>query len=85
MQASDQDDSDSEESDASEADGGLVLVKKKQPLGDDEGEGQEGEGDSLLRKTKEKKMRITSDGVAAAGVARKSVFDDDGAAVVSDQ
>ncbi len=80
--------SDSEDSDSSEADGGLVLVQKKhrEGGGGDEGEGSEPDEDaaaaSLLQKGK-KKMRITSDGVAAVGVATKRVFDEDGAAVVS--
>lgn len=78
------------DSDSSEADGGLVLVQKKK-----RSEGGEGDGDGmgpeedaafadLLQKgkKKEKKMKITSDGVAAAGVATKKVFDDDGAAEV---
>lgn len=82
--------SDSEDSDSSEADGGLVLVQKEHP----EGGGEHPEGTDpeegaavaeLLQKAKkkEKKMRITSDGVAAAGVATKRVFDEDGGAVVS--
>lgn len=88
--SSDSEDPDSDpDSDSSEADGGLVLVHKKSS-GDGKG-GGDGTGPEedaafaeLLQKgkKKEKKMRITSDGVAAAGVAKKKVFNDDGAAEV---
>lgn len=73
-----------------DADGGLILVQNKHRLegggkasGDVEA-GQEAiDGPPQKKKKKERKMRITSDGVAATGVARKKVFDEDGAAVVS--
>ncbi|CAM9806181.1 unnamed protein product [Ectocarpus sp. 6 AP-2014] len=74
--------SDGEDSDSSEADGGLVLVQKERSEGVGSGAEMEEDGgaEELPRKRK-KKMRITSDGVAAAGVATKRVFDEDGAAV----
>lgn len=86
----DESSSDSEDSDSSEADGGLVLVPKKRSEGGgghlEESEAEEdAEMAELLQKgkRKEKKMKITSDGVAAAGVSKKRVFDEDGGAVVS--
>ncbi|CAM9945511.1 unnamed protein product [Scytosiphon promiscuus] len=88
----DGDSSDSDDSDSSEADGGLVLVQKKTPGG--LGEGEDGadpeesadaaeleRSRSKKKEKKMKKMRITSDGVAASGVATKRVFREDGTAV----
>eukprot|EP00904_Undaria_pinnatifida_P012187 jgi/Undpi1/8099/HiC_scaffold_24.g10571.m1 len=76
-------------SEGSEADGGLLLVQKDRfGVGTGVGGGEEAEVDegaeSLQRKKKkqkEAKMRITSDGVGAAGMAKKRTFDDDGDAV----
>lgn len=74
--------SDSEDSDSSETDGGLVLVQRGRSEGVGSGAEPEEDGSAEEFQRKKKKMRITSDGVAAAGVATKRVFDEDGAAVV---
>lgn len=81
---------------ASQDNGGFVLVKSKRAAdgngrGDDEGDGEreesDGESEAVLEKggrRKEKKIRITRDGVAATAVgARKKIFDEDGEPVVS--
>lgn len=89
---SDESDDDSSDQD-SEDNGGLVLVKKRHVEGgsvDEEGRGEDDEADAEnvleLNTGKAKKMRITRDGVAtaAASLAKKKVFDEDGEAVVSE-
>lgn len=81
---------------ASQDNGGFVLVKSKHAADGDgrhggEGHGEteesDGESEAVLEqggRGKEKKMRITRDGVAATAVGvRKKIFDEDGEAVVS--
>eukprot|EP00752_Nemacystus_decipiens_P011873 g10530.t1 len=75
------DSSDSEDSDSSEADGGLVLVQRKGSEGGTDPEENAPVADLVHKGKKEKKMRITTDGVAATGVGTKRVFDEDGGVV----
>lgn len=70
--------------DSDDADGGLVLVRKGERRGDDvEGDNSLDMLPLPLPRKKAKKLRITSDGVAALGETRKKVFDDDGPEAVS--
>lgn len=66
---------DAEDSDDSDIDGGLVLVRKGDRRGDDVE--RDNSLDLLPLQKKAKKLRITSDGVAAVAEAKKKVFDDD--------
>lgn len=70
-----------EDSDDSDTDGGLVLVRKGDRRGDDVEE--DNSLDMLPLQKKAKKLRITSDGMAALSEARKKVFDDDVPEVMS--
>lgn len=80
----DKSDDGDEGSDESDEDGGLVLVKKRSLDASGEGLGDmEVDEDIEPVAKKKRKMRITSDGVAAAGVSKKRVFDDNGKPVVS--
>ena len=68
-----------------------MVQKDRFGVGEGDGGGVEAEeeveagAESLQRKKnkKEAKMRITSDGLGAAGVGTKRTFDEDGTAVVS--